>query len=38
MLLMSNGLHVTVAQKKTLEETIEMPVAEPYHPEESIPG
>ncbi len=28
----------TVAHKKTLEEPIEMPVAEPYHPEETVPG
>ncbi len=28
----------TVLQKKTLEEPIEMPVAEPYHPEETVPS
>lgn len=28
----------TVAHKKALEEPIEMPVAEPYHPEETVPG
>ncbi|PID85365.1 MAG: cytochrome C oxidase subunit I [Chloroflexi bacterium] len=28
----------TVAHKKTLDEPIEMPVAEPYHAEETVPG